>query len=153
MWTDAFCRNVSEDNVNDCRDIGFSKWGVINFFHIVFTVQIITRISYTLTLCTRWMLHGSPGGRGHLFSWTAHGSSFYTTCRLGGNWHHQMNAHVLLSGPFLHSWHIPCLLPNSKNQISLLFSQAKFTSPIPNWKHTLSAVHVWTLPVLTNISA
>ena len=160
LWAGAFRRSVTEDSINDHRDIGFSKRSVVNFFRVIFTIQIVTRISCTMMLCTGWIgtsifsLHGSPGGRGHLFSGTAHGSSFYIARRLlaaalgssfytarrpGGNWHHQVNAHVLLSDQFLRSWSIPYLHPISKKN-SLLFSRAEFTSPIPNWKHTLRAV-------------
>ena len=163
-WAGAFHRNVTEDSVDDCGDIGFSKWGVISFFRIAFAIRVMIRINCTMTLCKGWigtstfLLCGSPGGRGHLFSGTAHGSSFYTARRLlaaalgcsfytahqlGGNWCHRVNAHVVLFGLLLHLWHSSRLLPNSKNN-SLLFLLAEFTSPIPNWKHTISTVHVWT---------
>ena len=127
-WAVAFRRNVTEDSVDDWGDIGLTKWGVVRFLCIVFTIWIATRISCTctMTLCTGCTgtgissLRGSPGGRGHLFSGTARGTSAYTTRqllatrRLGGNWRHQVNSHVPLSGLFPRSWHIARLLPNKK---------------------------------------
>ena len=144
LWTGAFCRNVIWESVHDRRDISFSKRGIVKFsFRIVFTIRIVMRISCTLTFCTRWIgtsifpLRGSPGGRGRLFSGTAHGS-FYTARRPGGNWRRRANAHVLLSDTFLRLWHIPHLFPKSKfyccsqgrlNLLRLFLTQR-------NWKRT-----------------
>ena len=143
-WAIAFHRNVTEDSVND--------HGILR---IIFTIRIVTRISCTrtMTLCMGYtgtsisLLCGSPGGRGHLFLGTACGSSFYTVRwlpaahRPGGNWLHWTNSHVPLFGPFPCLWHIARLLSN-KN--FLLLSRAEFTSPIPKWKHPLSAAQTWT---------
>ena len=131
LKTIAFHSDVTEDSVDDCRDIDFSKWGVINFsFHIAFTIRIVMRISCMSTLCTGWigtsifLLHGSPCGSWHLFLEKAHGS-FYTACWLGGNWCRQANTNVLISDPFLRLWYILCLLPKKTN----------FTGVLMGWIH------------------
>ena len=128
-WAVAFCRNITEDCVDDRGDIGLSKRGVVRFLRIVvFTIWIATRISCTrtMTLCTGCTgagissLRSSPGGRGRLFSGTARGASAYTTRGLpaarrpGGNWRRRVTSHVPLSGPFTLSWYIARLLPNKK---------------------------------------
>ena len=147
-WAGAFHRNVTEDSINDRRDIAFSKRCVVSFFRIIFAISIVMWI----TAAARWhfahgwigtsifLLRGSPGGKGCLFLGTARGSSFYiarwllaaalvcsfyTACWLDGNWRRWANAHVLLSSLFLCSWHIPPLLPNSK----------KFTVVVTGWIH------------------
>ena len=92
-------------------------------------------------------LHGSPSGRECLFLGTAHGSSFSLLIissvtmallstllmhrpggnwhGLGGNWHRWVNDHVI-SCPFLHLCHIPCLLLNSTTD---------FTAILMGWIH------------------
>ena len=69
----AFYRKVTEDGIDNRRDIGFRQEGVINFFRIIFAIHFVVRISHSLMLCMGWngtsafLLHGSPSCRGCLF--------------------------------------------------------------------------------------
>ena len=174
LWagTFEFHRKATEDSINDCRDIGFSKQCIVNFLYIAFIIWIVTRISCKLTVYKGWIGTWLVLFRFLVVLVVENVSSWEQLMALLS---HYLSSLQWLWLFFLHcsctnqvvtdmdwvvtdivEWTIMLFLVRfficgiflasspTQQQISLLFSWAEFTSLIPNWKYTLSAVHALT---------